>query len=97
MGWPRRGLLVRHLVLPDDLAGTREVMEFLAREISPHTYVNVMGQYRPCGRAAEHPTLRKFLTALEHEQAQQTGPGGGPHPVGPAGKTVSLAVSARAL
>jgi putative pyruvate formate lyase activating enzyme len=71
-GVARRGLLVRHLVLPDGLAGTREVMEFLAREVSPRTYVNVMGQYRPCGRAAEHPGLRKFLTALEHEQAQQT-------------------------
>jgi putative pyruvate formate lyase activating enzyme len=70
-GVARRGLLVRHLVLPDGLAGTREIMEFLAREISPRTYVNVMGQYRPCGRAAEHPTLRKFLTTLEHEQAQQ--------------------------
>jgi len=70
-GVARRGLLVRHLVLPDGLAGTREIMEFLAREISPHTYVNVMGQYRPCGRAGEHPSLRKFLTALEHEQAQQ--------------------------
>jgi putative pyruvate formate lyase activating enzyme len=68
-GVARRGLLVRHLVLPDGLAGTKEVMEFLAREISIHTYVNVMGQYRPCGRAAEHPILRKFLTGLEHEQA----------------------------
>jgi putative pyruvate formate lyase activating enzyme len=66
-----RGLLVRHLVLPDGLAGTKEVMEFLAREISPNTYVNVMGQYRPCGRADEHPSLRKFLTGLEHAQAQQ--------------------------
>jgi putative pyruvate formate lyase activating enzyme len=71
-GVARRGLLVRHLVLPDDLSGTRGVMEFLAREISAQTYVNVMGQYRPCGRAAEHPSLRNFLTALEHEQAQQT-------------------------
>ncbi len=70
-GVARRGLLVRHLVLPDGLAGTREVMGFLAREISPQTYVNVMGQYRPCGRAGEHPSLKKFLTALEHEQAQQ--------------------------
>jgi putative pyruvate formate lyase activating enzyme len=70
-GVARRGLLVRHLVLPDGLAGTREIMEFLAREVSPHTYVNVMGQYRPCGRAGEHPSLRKFLTALEHEEAQQ--------------------------
>jgi len=72
LGVARRGLLVRHLVLPDGLAGTRGIMEFLAREVSPRTYVNVMGQYRPCGRAGEHPSLRKFLTALEHEQAQQT-------------------------
>jgi putative pyruvate formate lyase activating enzyme len=70
-GVARRGLLVRHLVLPDGLAGTKEVMEFLAREISPNTYVNVMGQYRPCGRAGEHPSLRKFLTGLEHEEAQR--------------------------
>ncbi len=68
-GVARRGLLVRHLVLPDGLAGTRDIMEFLAREISPNTYVNVMGQYRPCGRAGEHPSLRKFLTGLEHEEA----------------------------
>jgi putative pyruvate formate lyase activating enzyme len=66
-----RGLLVRHLVLPDGLAGTREVMEFLAREVSPNTYVNVMGQYRPCGRAREHPSLRKFMTGPEHDEAQQ--------------------------
>jgi putative pyruvate formate lyase activating enzyme len=70
-GVARRGLLVRHLVLPDGLAGTREVMEFLAREISPNTYVNVMGQYRPCGRASEHASLRKFLTGLEHVEAQR--------------------------
>jgi len=68
-GVARRGLLVRHLVLPDGLAGTKEVMEFLAREISPNTYVNVMGQYRPCGRASEHASLRKFLTGVEHAEA----------------------------
>jgi len=70
-GVARRGLLVRHLVLPDGLAGTKEVMEFLAKEISPNTYVNVMGQYRPCGRAHEHPSLSKFLTGLEHAEAQR--------------------------
>jgi putative pyruvate formate lyase activating enzyme len=69
-GVARRGLLVRHLVLPDGLAGTREIMEFLAREVSPLTYVNVMGQYRPCGRAGEHPCLGKFLTGPEYEEAQ---------------------------
>jgi putative pyruvate formate lyase activating enzyme len=70
-GVARRGLLVRHLVLPDGLAGTRGIMDFLAKEISPATYVNVMGQYRPCGRAGEHPSLRKFLTGLEHAQGLQ--------------------------
>jgi putative pyruvate formate lyase activating enzyme len=48
-----RGLLVRHLVLPGDLAGTAEVMRFLADEISADTYVNVMGQYRPAWRVAQ--------------------------------------------
>jgi putative pyruvate formate lyase activating enzyme len=66
-----RGLLVRHLVLPDGLAGTREIMPFLAREISPRTYVNVMGQYRPCGRAYENPSLANFLSGAEHREAQQ--------------------------
>jgi putative pyruvate formate lyase activating enzyme len=70
-GVARRGLLVRHLVLPGGLSGTWEIMEFLAREVSANTYVNVMGQYRPCGRAGEHPALRQFLTGLEHEQAKQ--------------------------
>ncbi|MBM4284892.1 MAG: radical SAM protein [Deltaproteobacteria bacterium] len=70
-GVARRGLLVRHLVLPDGLAGTKEVMEFLAREISPHTYVNVMAQYRPCGRAFEHPSLGRHLNSLEFLQAQE--------------------------
>jgi putative pyruvate formate lyase activating enzyme len=70
-GVARRGLLVRHLVLPDDLSGTAGIMNFLAREISPATYVNVMGQYRPCGRAAGHPSLRKFLSGQEHAEAQR--------------------------
>lgn len=66
-----RGLLVRHLVLPEGLAGTKEIMEFLARDISPNTYVNVMGQYRPCGRASEHPALGRFLTGVEHREAEE--------------------------
>ena len=57
--------------LPDGLAGTKEIMRFLAGEISPQTYVNVMGQYRPCGRAHEHPSLGKFLTGPEHAEAQR--------------------------
>lgn len=52
-GIAQRGLLVRHLVLPDGLAGTAEIVRFLAHEISPHTYINIMGQYRPAWRVRE--------------------------------------------
>ncbi len=51
-GLARRGLLVRHLVLPGGLAGTKAIMRFLAKQVSPDTYVNIMGQYRPAYRAA---------------------------------------------
>ena len=64
-----RGLLVRHLVLPGGLAGTREAMRFLAREVSPDTYVNVMAQYHPCGDAMEHPPLNRRITSKEYEEA----------------------------
>ncbi|MBS3957579.1 MAG: radical SAM protein [Clostridiales bacterium] len=68
-GIARRGLLVRHLALPAGLAGTPEVMAFLAEEISRDTYVNVMDQYRPCHRAGEHPELRRRITAEEYADA----------------------------
>ena len=64
-----RGLLVRHLVLPNELADTDAVLRFLAEEISPHTYVNVMGQYRPCYRAGEYSELDRRPTAEEMRQA----------------------------
>lgn len=66
-----RGLLVRHLVLPAGLAGTRQVMGFIAREISPDTYVNIMDQYRPCFQAAVPPMNRR-ITAAEFEEAVAT-------------------------
>jgi len=67
-GVARRGLLVRHLVLPEDLAGTAEVVAFLA-SLSPHTYVNIMGQYRPCHRAWEYPPLARRPRADEMARA----------------------------
>jgi len=69
-GIARRGLLVRHLVLPGDLAGTREVMQFLAA-LSRDTYVNVMAQYRPCHRALDYEELSRRPTAQEYQQAVQ--------------------------
>jgi putative pyruvate formate lyase activating enzyme len=68
-GLAQRGLLVRHLVLPRGLAGTRHVMRFLATRISKDTYVNLMPQYRPCGRAREIPALSDALTAQDFKQA----------------------------
>jgi putative pyruvate formate lyase activating enzyme len=68
-GLARRGLLLRHLVLPDDLAGTRRVMRFIARDVSPGSYVNLMSQYRPCGRAREIGGLDHSLSAEEYRHA----------------------------
>jgi len=68
-GLARRGLLVRHLVMPDDLAGTREVMRFLAREISRDTYVNVMPQYRPEGQASRFRRIDRPITTAEWRAA----------------------------
>lgn len=64
-----RGLLVRHLVMPKGLAGTREVMRFLAQELSKDTYVNIMDQYRPCGLAHNYPPLDRRITPTEYEEA----------------------------
>ena len=68
-GLAYKGLLVRHLVLPGGLAGTKRVMEFIVRSMSRNTYVNVMSQYRPCGRAREIPALAAALSAEEYDQA----------------------------
>jgi putative pyruvate formate lyase activating enzyme len=68
-GLAQRGLLVRHLVLPDDLAGTDSVLEFLAEEVSPDTYLNLMDQYRPCYRADDYPELDRPITREEFEAA----------------------------
>jgi len=68
-GIARRGMLVRHLVMPGGLAGTREVMRFLAQEISRNTYVNVMDQYRPCHKAKDDPRIHRRITHAEYEEA----------------------------
>jgi putative pyruvate formate lyase activating enzyme len=68
-GVARRGLLVRHLVLPEGLAGTGEVVRFLRDEVSPRTYINVMAQYRPCYRASQMPPLDRRVTAAEYAEA----------------------------
>jgi putative pyruvate formate lyase activating enzyme len=68
-GIAQRGLLVRHLVLPEDLAGTRDIMRFIHSSISPGTYVNIMSQYRPCGMAHKTPGLSRSITVEEFKAA----------------------------
>lgn len=68
-GVAQRGLLVRHLVLPKGLAGTKEVVDFIAREISPNTYVNIMAQYHPCYKAHEIPSLARRISKAEFQEA----------------------------
>jgi len=68
-GIATRGLLVRHLVLPNGLAGTAKITHFLAREISPDTYLNVMAQYHPCYKAHQVPRLARPLARQEFLEA----------------------------
>jgi putative pyruvate formate lyase activating enzyme len=70
-GIAQRGLLVRHLVLPERLAGTAAIARFLAEEISCDTYINVMDQYRPCYRAMDMPPLDRRITPKEYGEAVQ--------------------------
>lgn len=70
-GIARQGLLIRHLVLPGGLAGTREIMNFIAQNLSSNSYVNIMSQYRPCGRAAEVSGLESQLTTDDYHLAVQ--------------------------
>ena len=72
-GIARRGLLVRHLVMPDALEETESILRWLSEEISPDTYVNVMDQYHPDGRVlrepGRYPSLERRLRRDEHARA----------------------------
>jgi len=68
-GVARRGLLVRHLVLPGGLAGTDGVVRFLAQEVSTNTYLNVMAQYHPCHKAFDIPQLARPVNREEFNGA----------------------------
>ncbi len=68
-GIAQKGLLVRHLVLPENLAGTRDIMKFIADRISKNSYVNIMAQYRPCGNVSPVKELCRHLDANEFQEA----------------------------
>ena len=68
-GIAERGLLVRHLVMPHGISGTKDVMGFLSNEISPNTYVNIMDQYRPCGTAYPDEYINHRISGKEYAAA----------------------------
>lgn len=68
-GVAKKGLLVRHLVLPNDLAGTAQIIRFLARELSRDIAVSLMSQYNPVYEASQHPLLSRRLTRSEYSAA----------------------------
>jgi len=66
-----RGLLVRHLVLPNRLAGSFEIIDFLSEHISSETTINIMDQYRPCFEASSHSKINRRPTSEEIESVRQ--------------------------
>jgi putative pyruvate formate lyase activating enzyme len=70
-GLARRGVLVRHLVMPDAVKDAHHIMRHLAQEVSPHTYINVMSQYRPAGKVGteKYPEINRKIT---HEEVEAT-------------------------
>jgi putative pyruvate formate lyase activating enzyme len=68
-GLAAHGLLVRHLVLPRNLAGTKQIISFLADEISVNTYLNLMAQYHPAYDASRYPELNRRITVSEYDEA----------------------------
>lgn len=70
-GIAMRGVLLRHLVMPQDAAGTAQIMQWLSHEVSRDTYVNIMAQYYPSGKVIgeEYPELRRPITKGEFRTA----------------------------
>ena len=70
-GVATRGLLVRHLVLPENLAGSFEIIDFLAGQISQKTTINIMGQYHPCYKASSHSKINHSPTSEEIQSVRR--------------------------
>lgn len=68
-GIARKGLLIRHLVLPENLAGSEKIFEFIANDLSPDTHVNIMAQYYPCHLADKFPEINRRINTKEYMEA----------------------------
>ena len=70
-GIAQKGLLIRHLVLPENIAGTKNILRFIAEEISPDTYISLMSQYFPAHRAVSMPPINRRITRSEYQKARE--------------------------
>ena len=64
-----RGLMIRHLVMPNDVSGTKEVIKWIAGNLPKDTYVNLMSQYRPMYKAFDYPDISRKITGKEYQNA----------------------------
>ena len=69
-GIAQRGLIIRHLVLPEGISGTEETLKFIAEELSPEVAVSLMDQYFPTYKAVDFPEINRKITVSEYEAAQ---------------------------
>jgi putative pyruvate formate lyase activating enzyme len=67
-GLAYQGVLIRHLVLPNNLSGTEAILRFV-RNLSKNTYLNIMDQYRPEGKAYKYLELSRHISSTEFSQA----------------------------
>lgn len=65
----KRGLIIRHMVMPNELSGTEKVLKFIAEEVSPNTHISFMSQYFPAYKAVDHPKINRRLTKAEWQKA----------------------------
>ncbi len=70
-GIAEKGLMIRHLILPNNISGTDKFIKFVAENFPKQTYVNLMRQYRPEYKAFEYPELSRRITSSEYKQAKQ--------------------------
>lgn len=69
-GIVKKGLIIRHLVLPGGIAGTEKIMKFISDELSNQTYISLMSQYTPFYKAGQYGTISRRITQQEYSQAQ---------------------------
>jgi len=67
-GIMQRGLMIRHLVMPNDIGGSEKIMEWVAKYLPKDTYVNIMGQYNPLYKAYDHPEISRRITSEEYNR-----------------------------